>query len=97
MAQKEFEGLNIIAVEGSTECPGTGNSGETRIVWSNERATNWKAKICPQFDERIQRFNNFRSVEIILHGDHEARTFIESIEYMASELREQYTLNDPKT
>lgn len=93
MAQKEFEGLNMIAVEGSTECPGTGNSGETRIAWSNERGTVWKVKVSPEFD-RKQIFSNPDTVEIILSGDHEARTFIESLEYMAEELREEYEINE---
>jgi len=96
MAQKEFEGLNVIAVEGSTECPGTGNSGETRIAWSNERATVWKVKVSPGFldDDKLHIINDPDYIEIILHGDQEARTFIESLEYMAEELREQYEMNN---
>lgn len=93
---KTFQSCNIITVDGGTNCPqggDGGHGGRTRIRWKNEAATSWWVNLIERFSDEETTIKQPDSIEIVLAGDTEAETFIESLEYMTDILRRELDAN----
>ena len=85
-----FESLNIITVHVGTNCPAGGDSGHGgRTVFgiTNDASTDLRVGVNGESPTEVN------SVEIVLGGDTECETFIQSLEHALNVLRAQVSAN----
>jgi hypothetical protein len=87
---KFFDSANILQVEAGTNCPqggDTGHGGRTLLRLSDQGGTNIRIKV----DGQEVKIND--SIEIVLGGDTEHYTFVQSLEFALKVYKEQYHRN----
>ena len=94
--KKTFEDINILTVEGGTNCPqggDAGHGGRTKVRWKNEGGTSMWVNVVEGYGGEDKTIERVEEVEIVLGGDTEAETFIDSLEYIAGNLRYELEAN----
>lgn len=93
--KKELMNFNILEVDVGTNAPQGGDSGHggrTVFRLEDQASTAWSLYVSPEYGDEIV-VEQPNSIEIVLGGDAEAQTFIEALEFAASELRRQLEAN----
>ena len=95
IASEEFMSANILKVSAGTNTPkggDTGAGGRTYIKLKDEASTDLRVRVKGRLDGDYY-FDDVDEIELILGGDTEANTFIDSLEFALKTLKRQQEAN----
>lgn len=92
MSKKEIQSANCLAVEVGTNTPKHGDAGHggiTILQLEDNGGTTWTLK-CKDVNGKEIKIENPKQITIELHGDSEAMTFLECLEFAVASLHNKY-------